>query len=81
MGGWLGPPSPNVFCRRSPTRTPKVGDFAVTRVDIHRGWGGVVNVTIFGLNPGSPGSGRELREAVERSLGAERFRVRLEASS
>jgi len=57
---------------------PDGGDFAVTRVDIHRGWGGVVNVTIFGLNPASPqGNGRELRAAWERSLGSERFRVRL----
>ena len=58
---------------------PEGGDFAVTRVDIHRGWGGVVNVTIFGLDPARPCcGGRELREAVERSLGSERFRFRLE---
>jgi len=58
---------------------PEGGEFAVTRVDIHRGWGGVVNVTIFGLDPARPSGGRELRDAVERSLGSERFRVRLEA--
>ena len=57
---------------------PEGGDFAVTRVDIHRGRGGVVNITIFGLDPASPCGGRELRDAVERSLGSERFRVRLE---
>ena len=59
---------------------PDGGDGPVTRVDIHRGWGGVVYVTIFGIDPAGPSGGREVREAVERSLGAERFRVRLEAS-
>ena len=59
---------------------PDGGDFSVTRVDIHRGWGDIVYVTIFGVDPAGPCGGREVREAVERSLGAERFRVRLEAS-
>lgn len=61
---------------------PEGGDFTVTRVDIHRGWGGVVNVTIFGrLDPaGLRRGGRELREAVVRNLGPERFSVRLEES-
>ena len=59
---------------------PDGGDFSLTRVDIHRGWGGVVYVTIFGVDPASPCGGRG-REAVERSLGPERFLVRLEASA
>ncbi len=58
---------------------PDDGDFTVTRVDIDRGWGGVVNVTIFAsFHPGNGnGDGRALRDSVERSLGAERFCVRL----
>jgi len=59
---------------------PDGGDFAVTRVDIDRGWGGVVNVTIFApFHPGN-GDGRALRDSVERSLGTERFCVRLQDS-
>jgi len=56
---------------------PDDGDFTVTRVDIDRGWGGVVNVTIFAAFHPGDGGGRALRESVEQSLGAERFRVRL----
>jgi hypothetical protein len=33
---------------------PDRGDFAVTRMDIHRGWGGVANVTIIGLDAVEP---------------------------
>jgi hypothetical protein len=58
---------------------PDDGDFAVTRVDIDRGWGGVVNVTTFAaFHPGD--GGRALRDSVEQSLGAERFHVRLHDS-
>ena len=39
---------------------PDGGDFSLTRVDIHRGWGGVVYVTIFGVDPASPCGGRAL---------------------
>jgi hypothetical protein len=57
---------------------PDGGSFVVTKVEIHRGWGDLVNVTIFA---GSDlGLGRTVREAVELALGTERFRVRLETS-
>jgi hypothetical protein len=61
---------------------PGQGTFAVTKVEIHRGWGDLVNVTIFASHPDSLAShGRAVRDAVERALGTERFRVRLEHSS
>jgi hypothetical protein len=57
---------------------PDGGSFVVTKVEIHRGWGDLVNVTIFA---GSDlDFGRTVREAVEHALGPERFRVRLETS-
>lgn len=61
---------------------PDGGNFVVTKVEIHRGWGDLVNVTIFaGAHPeGTAGHGRDIRDAVERALGSERFRVRLELS-
>ncbi len=61
---------------------PDGGSFVVTKVEIHRGWGDLVNVTIFaGTNPGGTvRHGRDVRDAVERALGSERFRVRLELS-
>ena len=52
----------------------------MTKVEIHRGWGDLVNVTIF-AGPdqwNSAGLRRALRDAVERALGRERFLVRLE---
>ena len=59
---------------------PEGGSFVVTKVEIHRGWGDLVNVTIFaGPDQGNAaGLGRALRDAVERALGPERFLVRLE---
>jgi hypothetical protein len=59
---------------------PDGGSFVVTRVEINRGWGDLVNVTIFaGSNPtNSAILGCAVRDAVERALGRERFRVRLE---
>ncbi len=58
---------------------PDGGNFVVTKVEIHRGWGDLVNVTIFaGTNP--DGTARHVRDAVEQALGSERFRVRLELS-
>ncbi len=59
---------------------PEEGSFAVTRVDIHRGWGNLVNVTIHAArDPQRPaGHARAIRDAVERALGTERFRVSLQ---
>lgn len=58
---------------------PDDGSFAVTRVDIKRGWGNLVNVTIHvGRHDDcAVGHARAVRDAVERALGTERFRVRL----
>ena len=67
---------------------PEDGDFAVRRVDISRGWGDLVNVTIHaeadrseggagGTTHRRSGHGRLLREAVERALAPERCRVSL----
>lgn len=62
---------------------PEGGRFVVTKVEIHRGWGDLINVTIFaGPDPDNNGRhGRDVRNAVERALGLERFRVRLDLSS
>ena len=51
-------------------------------MEIHRGWGDLVNVTIFaGAQPyGTARYGRDVRDAVEQALGTERFRVRLDVS-
>ncbi len=59
---------------------PPEGTFAVTRVDISRGWGDLVNVTIHADRGGSgpTGHARAIRDAVELALGKERFRVRLQ---
>jgi hypothetical protein len=61
---------------------PDDGSFVVSKVEIHRGWGDLVNVTIFaGAQPyGTARYGRDVRDAVERALGTERFRVRLDVS-
>ena len=66
---------------------PEDGDFAVRRVDISRGWGDMVNVTIHAEadRSGAAGRGgtwrsghaRVVREAVERALAPERCRVSL----
>ena len=63
---------------------PAEGDFAVRRVDISRGWGDLVNVTIHAASDRSPGAAahrrtqaRAVREAVERALAPERCRVSL----
>jgi hypothetical protein len=65
---------------------PEGGEFAVRRVDISRGWGNLVNVTIH-TEPAATGSegaagrrsshARAVREAVERALAPERCRVSL----
>lgn len=62
---------------------PEGGRFVVTKVEIHRGWGDLINVTIFaGPDRDKTGRhGRDVRDAVEHALGVERFRVRLELSS
>jgi hypothetical protein len=59
---------------------PDEGAFAVTRLDISRGWGNLVNVTIYAaVNPArSAGHARAIRDAVEGALGTERFHVRLQ---
>ncbi len=59
---------------------PVEGTFAVTRVDISRGWGNLVNVTIHAArDPERPAChARAIRDAVEHALGTERFRVRLQ---
>ncbi len=66
---------------------PDHGEFAVRRVDISRGWGNLVNVTIHTLPDRSwdraDGAGgrrrgphaQAVREAVERALAPERCRV------
>ena len=67
---------------------PENGDFAVRRVDISRGWGDLVNVTIHAEpdRSGPPagdglarrsGHGHAVRQAVERALAPERCRVSL----
>ena len=68
---------------------PDDGDFAVRRVDISRGWGDLVNVTIHAETDRSQEDGdgatahrrsshaRLVREAVERALAPERCRVSL----
>jgi len=68
---------------------PEDGSFAVRRVDISRGWGNLVNVTIHTEpdrswtlydGPEAPsrrGHARAVREAVERALAPERCRVSL----
>jgi hypothetical protein len=62
---------------------PEAGAFAVRRVEIKKGWGDLINVTIQAVQ--EPGQGneeaRQVRAAVERVLGSERFRVSLEASN
>jgi hypothetical protein len=59
---------------------PEEGSFAVTRVDISRGWGDLVNVTLHARQDTArgPGHARDVRQAVERALGTERFRVRFQ---
>ena len=68
---------------------PDDGDFAVRRVDISRGWGDLVNVTIHAEadrsrvhDAGATARRRSshahlVREAVERALAPERCRVSL----
>lgn len=53
--------------------------YEICRVDIRRGWGGIVNVTIHGGRD-PQGHGRAIREAVERALDPERHSVRLETT-
>ena len=59
---------------------PDGSAYEISRVDIRRGWGNVVNVTIHG--GGDPqGHGRVIREAIERALETERHSVRLETTA
>ncbi len=59
---------------------PASGDYAVRGVEIRRGWGDIVNVTIY-ADEDPHGHGRSLREAVEHSLAPRRLAVRLETSA
>jgi hypothetical protein len=56
---------------------PDGSAYEISRVDVRRGWGDIVNVTIHGGRD-PQGHGRVIREAVERALETERHSVRLE---
>jgi hypothetical protein len=83
MGGVVDAKVSKEVLRALADAHPDGGSFVVTKVEIHRGWGDLVNVTIFaGSDHDSMTSlGRAVRDAVEHALGPERFRVRLETSS
>ena len=59
---------------------PEEGSFAITRVDISRGWGDLINVTLHSVRVPSHHAthARDIREAIERARGTERVRVRLQ---
>ncbi len=61
---------------------PDEGHFAVRQVEIRRGWGNLLNVTIHADARGPApdrgtlsAEGRAIRKAVEHALGPERSRV------
>lgn len=61
---------------------PQEGNFAVRRVEIQRGWGDLIHVTIHVAGGGgetgtSAGHGRTVRDAVEKALDSRRHRVTL----
>jgi len=58
---------------------PDGSAYEISRVDIRRGWGDIVSVTIHGGRD-PHGHGRAIREAVERALDPERHSVRLETT-
>ncbi len=59
---------------------PDDSDFEISRIEIRRGWGDIVNVTIHGGHD-PQGHGRPIREAVERALEPQRHSVRLETTA
>ena len=63
---------------------PEEGHFTVHRVDIRRGWGNLLNVTIHADAGGTASdsatlsaAGQAIRKSVEHALGPERSRVSL----
>jgi hypothetical protein len=59
---------------------PDGSGYEISRVEIARGWGDVVYVTISGGRD-PEGHGRAIREAVERVLAPSRHNVRLETTA
>jgi len=57
-------------------------DYVFTGIEVRQGWGGIVNVTIYGeTDDGVPGArGRALLQAVETAIGLERHTVKLETA-
>ncbi|HEY1651672.1 MAG TPA: hypothetical protein VGG09_07295 [Acidimicrobiales bacterium] len=57
-------------------------DYGFTGIEVRRGWGGIVTVTIHGeADDGVPGApGRALLRAVDEAIGSERHTVRLETA-
>ncbi|HWD55789.1 MAG TPA: hypothetical protein VG346_11740 [Acidimicrobiales bacterium] len=57
-------------------------DYVFTGIEVHKGWGGVISVTIYGeTESGVPGApGRTLVHAVEEAIGPERQHVKLETA-